>query len=194
MNASTKATTILAIVFFSAASLFSFPSQARPRRSRARSTPAQTGSRNRARDSDHGLTLSVDLGRLFLGNTSARHWVPGQYQTRTEQVLVEPGHYEWHEQSVLVEPGHYEIRVLPPVQQIIRHSREKPHRLLAEPARTKRIWIPARYEMRKVKVYLPPRYEIRRIRVWVRGHWVSEPVRSPARSWLNLGAIFNFRF
>ena len=193
MKTSTKTITILTTVFLSVALLFSSPADARPRRSRARSAPAQTGSRNRARDSDHGLTLSIDLGSIF-NSAPARRWVPGYHQTRTEQVLVEPGHYEWHEQSVLVEAGHYEIRILPAAEKIRRDSRPKAQKVVVKPARTKKVWIPARYEMRKVKVYVPPRYETRRIRVWVPGHWVSQPVRSPARSWLNLGAIFNFRF
>ena len=194
MKTSTKTITILTTVFLSTALLFSSVADARPRRSRARSAPAQTGSRNRDGGSGHGLSLSIDLGSLFLGNTSARRWVPGQYQTRTEQVLVEPGHYEWRKQRVLVEPGHYETRTLPAAEKIRRNSRPKAQKVVVKPARTKKVWVPARYEMRKVKVYVPPRYETRRIRVWVPGHWVSQPVRSPARSWLNLGAIFNFRF
>ena len=193
MKTSTKTITILTTVFLSTALLFSSPADARPRRSQRRSAPAQTGSRNRARDSDHGLTLSIDLGSIF-NSAPARRWVPGQYQTRTEQVLVEPGHYEWHKQRVLVEPGHYETRTLPAAEKIRRDSRRKGQKVVVKPARTKKVWIPARYEMRKVKVYVPPRYETRQIRVWVPGHWVSQPVRSPARSWLNLGAIFNFRF
>ena len=139
------------------------------------------------------MTLSIGLEQVF-GNTSARRWVPGYYQTRTEQVLVEPGHHEWHEQSVLVEPGHYETRSLPPVKEILPNSRGRFHKVVTKPTRTRRVWIPDRYEIRRVKVYVPPRYEIRQVRVWVPGHWVSQPVRSPARPRLNLGAIFNFRF
>ncbi len=193
MNASTKTITILVTVFFATASLFSSPADAAPRRSRARSAPVRTRSGRRAGGSRHGLTLSIGLEQLF-GNTSARRWVPGYYQTRTEQVLVEPGHHEWHEQSVLVEPGHYETRSLPPVEEILRHSRGRVHKVVTKPARTRKVWIPDRYEMRKVKVYVPPRYETRQVRVWVPGHWVSQPARSPARPRLNLGAIFNFRF
>ncbi|MCK4850365.1 MAG: hypothetical protein KAT11_03385 [Phycisphaerae bacterium] len=193
MKTSTKTITILTTVSLSTALLFSSPVQAKGRKRQARPTPAQTGSRNRVRDSDHGLTLSIDLGSIF-NSAPARRWVPGHYQVRTEQLLVEPGHYEWHKQRVLVEPGHYEIRTLPAAEKIRRDSRRKAQKVVVKPARTKKVWVPARYEMRKVKVYVPPRYETRRIRVWVPGHWVSQPVRSPARSWLNLGAIFNFRF
>ncbi len=193
MKASTKAITIFTTVFLSVALLFSSPADARSRRSQRRSAPAQTGSRNHARDSDHDLTLSIDLGSIF-NNAPARRWVPGHYQVRTEQVLVEPGHYEWHEQSVPVQPGHYEMRCIPAVEKILRDSRGRPRKVVTRPACTKKVWVPARYEMRKVKVYVPPRYETRQVRVWVPGHWVSRPVRSPARSRLNLGALFNFRF
>ncbi len=194
MKTSTKTITILTTVFLSTALLFSSPVQAKGRKRQARPVPARTQKKDRDKDSRHGLTLSVDLGRLFLGNTSARRWVRGQYQTRTEQVLVEPSHYEWRKQQVLVEPGHYETRTLPAAEKIRRNSRPKAQKVVVKPARTRKVWIPARYEMRKVKVYVPPRYETRQIRVWIPGHWVSQPVRAPARSWLNLGAVFNFRF
>ena len=194
MNPATKAFTSLATVLFSTALLFSSPAHARPRSSRARQAPARTDRSRRTEDSRHALTLSIDLGRVLNRTTTSRRWVPGHYQTATEQVLVEPGHYEWRKQRVLVEPGHYEIRTLPPLQQIIRGSRGRARKILLNPACTEKLWIPARYEMRKVKVYLPPRYETRQVRVWVPGQWVSRPIRTPARSCLNLGAVFNFRF
>ena len=194
MKASTKTSTILTTLFLSLALLFSSPADAGPRRSQGRSAPAQTAGRNRARDSGHGLTLSIDLGRLLFENTSARRWVPGQYQTRTEQVLAEPGHYEWRRQRVLVEPGYYEMRCIPAVEEIIRDARGRARKVVTRPACTEKFWVPARYEIHKVKVYVPPRYETRQVRVWVPGHWVSQTVRSPARSWLNLGAVFNLRF
>ncbi len=194
MNASAKATTILAAVVFSAALLFPSPAQARPRRSRARSAPA----RNRGGGSNHGLSLSVDLGRLFVENApstrSTRQWIRGHHQTRTKQVLVEPAHYEWQKQTVLVEPGHYEVRVLPTVEKIRPRLRRRTRKVVFKPTRTRKVWIPDRYEIHKVKVLVPDRYETVQIRVWVPGHWVSQPVRQPTRSWLNLGTVFNFRF
>lgn len=186
MKDSTKTITILATAFFSTALLFPSLAQAKPRGSRPKPAPA----RNRGRDSNHGLSLSVDLGRLFLQNASTRQWVPGQHQTRTERVLIEPAHYEWQKQRVLVEPGHYEIHTLP----VVEKNRRNQQTGVRKPARTKKVWIPDRYEIQKVKVHIPARYEIRQIRVWVPGHWVSQPLRSPASSWLNLGAVFNFRF
>ena len=179
MNASIKTITILASVFLMSCSSLA---QARERRSRARQAPARNERGRGGKDSRHGLTLSIDLGRIFNNTTTSRRWVRGYYQTGTEQVLVEPGHYEWRRERVLVEPGHYEIRRQPVVEEIIRGSRGKARRVVVKRAGRKKVWIPARYEMRRVRVYVAPRYETRRVRVWVPGHWVSQPVRSPARS------------
>ena len=195
MNASTKAITITSILL-AATLLFSSPVQARQRRRQARHAPARNRGGNRDGGSRSGLSLSVDLTRLLFANasTTTRQWVPGQYQTHTEQVLVEPAHYELRQQRVLVEPAHYEIQTLPAIEKIRRGSRRNPQRFVIKPARTRKVWVPDRYEMRTVKVYVPDRYETRQSRVWVPGHWVHQPARSSARPLLNLGAVFNFRF
>ena len=187
MNTSTKTIAILAPAFLSIALLLSSPAQARRRSSRSRPSPARTQRQDRDRDS--GLTLSIDLGTIFNNHTPNRQWVPGHYEIRTEQVLVEPGHYEWQLQSVLVEPGHYEIVIVRPASREARNSRAP-----ITPVRTQKVWVPDRYEMRKIRIYVPDRYETRQVRVWVPGYWVSQPVSQPARTRLNLGAIFNFKF
>ena len=189
MNPSTKAITILAPAFLSIALLLPSSAQAGQRSSRSRPSPARTQSRDRDRDS--GLTLSIDLGTIFNNNTPNRRWVPGHHQTRTEQVLVEPGHYQWQLQRVLVEPGHYQIIIVKPGKRTAPNPRG---RAQITPVRTHKVWIPDRYEMHKVKVYVPDRYETRQVRVWVPGYWASQHVSPPARTRLNLGAIFNFKF
>jgi len=60
--------------------------------------------------------IGFGFGSYFYPSTSS-YWVPGYYQTHTEQVLVEPAHYEWQTQQVQVEPGRYEVRQIPAVEE-----------------------------------------------------------------------------
>ncbi len=112
-----------------------------------------------------GSSLGLSFG--FSDNyysTSSRQWVPGYYQTHTEQVLVEPGHYEWQTQQVQVEPGRYEIRKVPAVE-VTRHDEKgKAYKIVLEPAHVETVWIPPKYEERRIKVWVPDRYETRQFR------------------------------
>lgn len=203
MKISTKSILAIAAIVISTTLSYPLSAQARSRKSSPRPGRSRRGQPARGRGSDHGLTLNLDLGKTFTSGGS-RRWVPGYYQTHTERVLVEPGHYRWRNEKVLIEPGHYEIRRtvqrLAVRRQKDRHaSADQARKVRVKPARTAKIkktkvWIPARYEIRRVKTYVPPRYETRQVRVHVPGHWVSRPAPRPARSWLNLDAIFRFKF
>ena len=137
------------------------------------------------RDDKSRVIVGVNLG----GPQPHRRWVPGRYVTRTEQILLEPGRYEWRWQQVEVEPAHYETRHVPAVEEILYDSQGNPHRIVIESGRTEKVWVPARYELRRVKVWVPPRYGIRETRVWVPGHWVYRPRPQPG---LRLGAVIRF--
>ena len=193
MKTSAKSIMTLAAIVLSTVLAYPLPAQARPRRSSGRAAPARSRRKQPSRGSDHGLTLNFDLGNVFT-SAASRRWVPGHYQTRTERVLVEPGHHQWRQERVLIEPGHYETNQTPALRETLYDSRGHAHSVVVKPGRTTKVWIPARYEIRKVKVYVPPRYETRQVRVHVPGHWVSSPARQPVRSWLNLGAVFRFKF
>ena len=203
MNGENKVIATLSLVFLSIVLLGSSatPAAARGRSSRGlRSFGHRRGGGHRSRshygrDSRGGSRLGISLGfgdRYY--STSRRHWVSGYYQTRTEQVLVEPGHYQWQTQQVQVEPGRYEVRHIPAVEEIHRDQQGKEYKVVIEPARTDTVWVPPRYETRKVKVWIPGRYETREVQVWVSGYWVSEPTYSRGGSWLKLGGVFRFRF
>ena len=142
-------------------------------------------------DSRSRLGISFGFGSYFYPTTYSR-WVPGYYQIRTEEVLVEPAHYEWQTQQVQVEPGRYEVRHIPAVDEIRRDEQGKEYKVVIQPARTETVWIPPRYEQREVKVWVADRYETRQMQVCIPGYWVSEPAYGPSRSWLNLGGAFRF--
>ncbi len=137
--------------------------------------------------------ISFGLGTRYY-HTSYRRWVPGRYQIHLERVLVEPGHYEWQTQRVQVEPGRYEVRQIPAVEQTRSDKEGKPYTIIVEPARTETVWIPPRYEERKVQVWIPDRYEQEEVRVWTPGYWVIDSAYAPGRygSWFRFGG--NFRF
>ena len=87
------------------------------------------------------------------------------YIVRTERVLVEPGHYELRREEVLVEAGHYELRRIPASRRVIRDRRGRIIRIIIEPARVEKVWVPDRFETRTVRVWVPARYEMRSVRV-----------------------------
>ena len=208
MNGKNKVTSMLSVMFLSVVAMGVSPLPALAKEKASRKQPARSPA-SRERDHD-SARLSVGFG---IGNrhSDSRHGrrVGGHYETRKERVLVEPGHYERQEQRVLVEPGRYEIRHIPAVYGNRRDGRGNKHKtpawsgarrggrgkknqVVIRPARTKKVWIPARYEKRKVKVWVPDRYEIRRVKVWVPGRRVNRRTRSPGRFWLNLGGLFRF--
>ena len=142
-----------------------------------------------------GSRFGIGFGfgtRFYSG--SYQRWVPGWFETRIEQVLVEPAHYEWQRKRVQVEPGRYEVREVPPVEETRRDADGKAFTVIVEPARTETVWIPPRYEERKVNVWVADRYEQQETRVWIPGRWVTESSYRPGRSgsWLSLGGIFRF--
>ena len=69
-----------------------------------------------------------------------RVWVPGHYETRTAQLLIEPGHYTY--------------RDVPPVYET-RYRHGRPVRVLVREGYRERIWAPARYETRHTQVWVP---------------------------------------
>jgi hypothetical protein len=121
-----------------------------------------------------------------------RRWVPARYETRIERVLVSPGHYEWRFERVCVEPGRYETRYVPAVTEIVYDSGGNAHTVTTSPSRVEKVWVPPKYEMRKVKVWVPAQYELREVRVLIPGHWVTETVSTPRRSGLGFSALFSF--
>ena len=214
MNGKNKVISTLGIALLSIVLLTASPrtvtAKERPSpRQPTRNSPSRDRDRNenRDRDRDHASSgLSISFG---FGSRTSERLVPGHYETHTERVLVEPGHYERQTQRVLVEPGRYEIRHIPAVYTNARgNGREKyktpavagPHarrlgkknQVMVRPARTEKVWVPSRYEKRKVKIWVPDRYEIRQVKVWVPGHSITKPSWSPGRFWLNLGGLFRF--
>ena len=195
MITKSKSTLIFQAVFLSVALLLSSvtPAIAKGRR-RGRSSVAQRRVvRGRHRSGGNSVTFSIGGGKSY-SPTTHRQWVSGRYETRTEQVLVEPGHYEWRIERVQVSPGHYEMRYTLPVEKTVYDYNGNACKVVVKPGCTKKVWIPARYEERKVKIWVPACYESRRVRVWVPGCWVSKTVSTPCRSRSNSGVLFNVRF
>ena len=151
-----------------------------------------------SRDSRHdrgGSRLSIGFGLTNqYYSTTVRTYVPGYYQTSTEQVLAEPGHYEWQTQQVELTPARYEVRNIPAVEKTLYDKEGNEHRVVVAPARTETVYIPPTYEQRRVQVWIPDRYEIRTTQVWIPGHWVAQPSYSYSapRTWINLGGVFRF--
>ena len=179
---------VLAILFVVSSTV---PAVARDRRSSGRRDRS-----HRSRDYGHrdsGLRIGIGYSNRIY-STSYRSYVPGYYQTRTEQILVEPGHYEWQTHQVQVEPARYEIRSIPAVEKIIRDEQGNEDTIIVQPARTETVYIPPMYEQRRIKVWIPDRYETQHIQVWVPGYWISQPTYSysPSRFSLNIGGVFRF--
>ena len=151
-----------------------------PGRHNNRFRPQHNGRRQRSRSHygrNYRSRLHLGFGLGFGGRYYPRiyrRWIPGYYQTHTEEVLVEPGHYEWQSQRTQVEPGRYEIQQIPAVEEIRRDEQGKEHKVVLEPARSKTVWVPPKYEERKVKVWVADRYETRDVQVWVPGYWVTD--------------------
>ena len=135
--------------------------QSPPARSHTPSPPSHTSDRDhdRSRQSTgwgHSRpNVTIDLGRRPVTT----------YVLRTETVLVEPGHYELRTEEVLVEEAHWEERYIPEARHAIRDEDGRVVRIIIEPERTERVWIPDQFETRTVKVWIPPRYETRVVRV-----------------------------
>ena len=206
MNAKNKVILILGFAFlsilllvFSASPVMakgkgpepSFGNHGQPSRPDYNRDAHRWGSDHRDHDGRSRLGIGFGFGSYFYPATYSR-WIPGYYQIRSEEVLVEPGHYEWQIQQVQVEPGRYEVRQIPAVEETRRDEQGKEYKVVIQPARTETVWIPARYEQREVKVWIADRYETRQVQVWIPGYWVSEPAYGPSRSWLNLGGAFRF--
>ena len=197
MNRTSKTILTLGSVFLSAVLLLSSSALARSRgRGAIGSARIHHGGRDGPRDrhdlSSH-FSIGFGLGTRYY-HTSYQRWVPGRYETRISQVLVEPGHYQWQTQRVQLEPGRYEVRQIPAVEETRRDKEGKPSTIIVERGRTETVWIPPRYEERKVKVWIPDRYEQQEVRVWIPGYWVIDSAYAPDRSgsWFRLGG--NFRF
>ena len=210
MNGKTKAIRTLGAVLLSAVVLLSSqtPAAAKGKKHHKHVVPATTGHRGfrlvtRRDPYLRGHRTIVPLGtydgttRLSISRgggsyQTIRRWVPARYETRIQRVLVKSGHYEWRIERVCVEPGRYETRYVPAVTEIVYDSGGNAHTVITSPSRVEKVWVPPKYEMRKVKVWVPAQYELREVRVLIPGHWVTETVSIPRRSGLNLSALFNF--
>jgi len=164
----------------------------RPRTVKAR--PTQRNGRDCGRTvslgrSDSGIRFSINLGGA---TRTTRRWIPATYETRIEKVLVEAGHYEWRTEQVVVQPGRYETRHVPAVEQVLYDSNGNAHRVIVRPAGVEKVWVPPTCETRRVRVWVPPRYEMRQVRVLIPRRCVTQTVRTPSRSGLNLSALFGF--
>ena len=189
---------IIGVVMLSMLLLLSLaaPAVARDRRSSDRRS---SGRRDRSHRSHHydrrnsGLRIGIGCSSRFY-SSSYRSWVPGYYQTRIEQILVEPGHYQWQTHQIQIEPAHYEIRSIPAVEKTVRDEQGNEHTIIVQPARTETVYIPPKYEQRRSKVWIPDRYETRTTQVWVAGYWISQPTyySSPGQFSLNIGGVFRF--
>ena len=182
MNGKTKVIRTLGVVLLAAVVLLSSqtPAAAKSKKSHKhilRVTTARRGYRLWPR------------GRSY---QTTRRWIPARYETRIERVLIKPGHYEWQIQRVCVKPGRYETRYVPAVTEVIYDSGGNAHTVTVRPSRVEKVWVPPKYELRKVKVWVPAQYELREVRVLVPGRWVTETATLPRRSGLNLTALFSF--
>ena len=196
MNAQKKIISTLGLVMLSILFVTSSAIPAAAARDRGprggRSSDRGRSSRSHDRDSRHsGLSIGFGFSNRIY-STSYRRWVPGYYQTRTEQILVEPSHYEWQSHQVEVAPARYEVRSTPAVEKTVRDENGKQYTVIVEPARTETVYIPPKYEQRRIKVWIPDRYETRQIQIWIPGYWVSEPAYPPSRFRLNIGGVFRF--
>ena len=152
-----------------------------------------SGRRHRSRRGFGRSSLGLSFGFSdSYYSTSSRQWVPGYFQTHSEQVLVEPGHYEMQTQHVMVAPERHEIRQIPAVEETRHDEQGKAYKVIVSPARTQTVVIPAKYEQIQVKVWLPNRYETRQFRTWVPGRWISYRATSPGRSWFSIGGRIRF--
>lgn len=184
-----SALVLSAMVLFGSASV----ALARPDRGRVSDRHNQGRSGFDRHDNDRSrFRIGFDWGTRF-DSRPYSYWVPGRYETHIERVLVEQGHYEWEVQNVEVEPAHFETCRIPAVQETRYDADGKPYQVILEPARTEKIWVPARYEQRRDRVWIPDRYEEREVRVWVSGYWVNEPnygLRDGSR--IRIGGTFRF--
>jgi len=143
--------------------------------------------------SGHGRDSRFRIGLNFGGGyTSHRLWVPGRYVTCVESVLVEPAHYEWRTQQVEVEPAHYETHGSEPITETLYDSKGNAHTVVVRAGGAGRVWVPARYETRRVKVHVPDRYETRTVRTWQSGYWTGASTYSHRGSGLNLRGWLKF--
>ncbi len=219
MNGKRKDILTLTVVFFLAL-LWALPQPIMARDGRSGGRRGSPAARGRASSGRHGRDSGRTAGRRHFGaqrrsssyragrygsdfaigfgfsdsyyRTSSSRWVPGYYQTHTQQVLVEPGHYELQTQRVQIEPGRYEIRNIPAVEETRLDDKGKAYKVVVQPARTETIWIPPKYEEHKVKVWIPDRYETRQVQVWVPGRWAYYPAYAPGGSSFRIGGLFRF--
>ena len=206
MNRKIKNILTVTIVFFSTL-LLALPQSAIARDGRGgrgggRGGRSVSGSRQQGSRSGRSRRSGRGFGRSSLGlsfgfsdsyySTSSRQWVPGYFQTHSEQVLVEPGHYEMQTQHVMVAPERHEIHQIPAVEETRHDEQGKAYKVILSPARTQTVVIPAKYEQIQVKVWPPNRYETQQVRTWVPGRWVSYRATSPGRSWFSIGGRVRF--
>ena len=67
---------------------------------------------------------------------------------------VSRGHWETRTRQVLAEPAHWEIRTAPAVYELRRGPYGRLIRVCVQPARTYRVWVPARYEYVTERVWV----------------------------------------
>lgn len=145
------------------------------------------GQFNRHDDHDRGR-LSVFVAPSV--PVVSQRWVPGHFETRTEQILVAPGRYETQIQNVLVQDGRWVEQMVPAVTETRRDFRGRLFTVVVAPPRLQRVWIAPVYESRTTQVWCPAQYDVRTVQVWVEGGYVAEVV--PLRPAISIGAAFHW--
>lgn len=106
-------------------------------------------------------------------------WVPGHYESRTTQVLVQPGHYEDHHVDRVVETR-YPANGGPPQTVVIQQGG------------VQRVWVPDRYENRTTQVWVPGHYETATGTVVAPAPAPVVVSPPPAQVHVGIGGIFHF--
>jgi len=95
---------------------------------------------------------SVAIGGGYHTGHTKRHHV--RHHHRSPQRVWVPGHFEYRSHQVLVERGHYASHHVPAqYRTVYRHG--CPVRVLVRPAHYTRIWVPDRYETVSKRVWVP---------------------------------------
>ncbi|MBN1256508.1 MAG: hypothetical protein JXA52_02245 [Planctomycetes bacterium] len=155
---------LLMLVVFVFASDVAYADRDKDRRDRDKKH--QDDRRDHQRDKRKpSVWLNFDRSIYRSVRTYDQVWIPGHYETRIEQVLVEPGHYE-----TIVIPAKY----------VTYYDRERRRQsVIVEASRKERVWV-------------EPVYEPRAVQVWVPGYYTQTLV-TRCRP-VNSGLSFSFRF
>jgi hypothetical protein len=109
-------------------------------------------------DDDYRGRGRFDLGVIFSHGNFGFHFDRHERESRPRERYI-PGHYETRTEDVLVEPAHEERQWVPPVyQERFEHGRHC-RLVVVREGYYECIRVPARYECRTVRVWVPGHYE-----------------------------------